>query len=67
MKIDPLHPSFAACVLDIDLSMVTKSSGSQEIIQAFEQYGLLVFPNQPLTSEGQLRFAKLFGELESFP
>jgi taurine dioxygenase/alpha-ketoglutarate-dependent 2,4-dichlorophenoxyacetate dioxygenase len=67
MKIDPLHPSFAACVLDIDLSMVTKSSGSQEIIQAFEQYGLLVFPNQSLTSEGQLRFAKLFGELESFP
>jgi alpha-ketoglutarate-dependent 2,4-dichlorophenoxyacetate dioxygenase len=38
-----------------------------EIDAAFNRYGILVFPEQPVTDEQQLAFSRLFGPLEVNP
>jgi alpha-ketoglutarate-dependent 2,4-dichlorophenoxyacetate dioxygenase len=61
-----LHPLFAAEVGPIDLRTVTDQATLDGIRAGMDEYGVLVFRDQPFLDEEQLAFAKRFdGELHS--
>ena len=64
MKITP-HPekTFGATITNIKVSNITTSQ-FQQIEDAFNQYGLLIFKNQHLSMSEQTEFGKRFGEIE---
>ncbi len=67
MAID-LHavtPDFAAEVGDVDLSQPLSPEVLAQIQQAFWTYSVLVFPDQKLTAEQHLAFARHFGPHET--
>ena len=69
MAIDlaPLHPTLGAEVRGVDLTRPVMPEVFAEIDAAFNRYGILVFPEQPVTDEQQLEFSRLFGQLEVNP
>ena len=69
MAIDlaPLHPTLGAEVHGVDLTRPVMPEIFAEIDAAFNRYGILVFPEQPVTDEQQLSFSRLFGPLEVNP
>jgi alpha-ketoglutarate-dependent 2,4-dichlorophenoxyacetate dioxygenase len=46
LRIEPLHPLFAARVSGIDLSEGVSNADFKEIRHAFERHSVLVFPGQ---------------------
>jgi len=64
MSIWPVTPDFAAEVGDVDLSQPLGEEQIGQIKEAFWKYAVLVFPDQDLTQEQHLRFARYFGPLE---
>ncbi len=63
----PLHPKFAARVTGVQIDQEINQGAFAEIQQAFDQLGVLVFPNQQINAEQQQAFAQRFGDLETFP
>ncbi len=61
----PVTPSFAAEIGDVDLSGSIDSSDLAAIKQAFATYAVLIFPNQQLSQDAHLDFARNFGPLET--
>ena len=61
----PVTPSFAAEVGDIDLSRPLDPADVQSVKDAFFTYSVLVFPDQHLSQDQHLDFAKHFGPLET--
>jgi len=61
----PVTPSFAAEIGDIDLSVPIPPSDIQAIKDAFTKYAVLIFPDQQLSQDQHLDFARLFGPLET--
>ena len=61
----PVTPGFVAEIGDVDLAQPLSAEDSAAIKQAFADYAVLIFPEQRLTQPQQLRFAELFGPLES--
>jgi alpha-ketoglutarate-dependent 2,4-dichlorophenoxyacetate dioxygenase len=61
----PVTPSFAAEIGDVDLSQPIAPSDFQPIRDAFAQYAVLIFPDQHLSQDQHLDFARLFGPLET--
>ena len=61
----PVTPSFAAEIGDVDLSEQVAPADLQAIKEAFTQYAVLIFPNQLLSQDEHLDFARHFGPLES--
>src|SRR5579863_3288281 len=61
----PVTPSFAAEIGDIDLSDPIDSSNLLAIKQAFATYAVLIFPDQQLSQDAHLDFARHFGPLEA--
>ncbi len=61
----PVTPSFAAEIGDVDLSKQTEPSDLQAIKDAFAKYAVLIFPEQHLSADQHLDFARLFGPLET--
>jgi alpha-ketoglutarate-dependent 2,4-dichlorophenoxyacetate dioxygenase len=62
-----LHPTLGAEVRGVDLTLPVEPAVFAEIEAAFNRYGILVFPAQPVTDEQQLAFSRLFGPLEVNP
>jgi alpha-ketoglutarate-dependent 2,4-dichlorophenoxyacetate dioxygenase len=60
----PITPGFAAEIGDADLTNLTDGDLAA-IRQAFWDYAVLVFPDQSLTQEQHLDFARHFGPLET--
>jgi alpha-ketoglutarate-dependent 2,4-dichlorophenoxyacetate dioxygenase len=60
----PVTPNFAAEIGDVDLSQPLSPDDQEAIKNAFWKYGVLVFPDQHLTHDQHIEFAKLFGPLE---
>lgn len=56
----PLHPVFAAEVGALDRRNLRDEATLAEIRAGMDQYGVLVFRNQPFTDEEQLDFAQRF-------
>jgi alpha-ketoglutarate-dependent 2,4-dichlorophenoxyacetate dioxygenase len=65
MVIYPVYENFAAEIGDVDLSKPLSSADRAEIEAAFNRHSILVFPDQHLTTEQHLDFARNFGPLET--
>jgi alpha-ketoglutarate-dependent 2,4-dichlorophenoxyacetate dioxygenase len=63
IAIRKLTPVFGAEITGVDLAQVDDAS-FEEIEDAFENFSVLVFPNQNLDDESQIDFSRRFGELE---
>ena len=67
IEVTPLHPTLGAEVRGIDLTRPVVPEIFAEIETAFNRFGILVFPAQPVSDEQQLAFSRLFGPLEVNP
>jgi alpha-ketoglutarate-dependent 2,4-dichlorophenoxyacetate dioxygenase len=67
ISVTPLHPTLGAEVQGVDLIRPVMPEILAEIDAAFNRYGILVFPDQPVNDEQQLAFSRLFGPLEVNP
>ncbi len=65
MVIDPITPQFAAEVGDVALSQPLAKADWETIQNAFWEYSVLVFPEQQLSIDQHLNFARRFGTLET--
>jgi len=66
LKIRQLGPCFFGEVSDIDLTRVFDEPTLEELRAAMDEYGVLLFRDQPLTDETQIAFAQRFdGELHA--
>jgi alpha-ketoglutarate-dependent 2,4-dichlorophenoxyacetate dioxygenase len=63
----PLHPLFVAEISGIDLSEPPTEATRREVEAVMDRYAVGVLRDQPIDDEQQLRFARLFGELEVRP
>ena len=61
----PVTPSFAAEIGDVDLSGTLEPVDLAAIKDAFTTYAVLIFPDQRLSQDQHLDFAKTFGPLET--
>jgi alpha-ketoglutarate-dependent 2,4-dichlorophenoxyacetate dioxygenase len=61
----PVTQGFAAEIGDVDLSGQIASADLQAIKEAFMQYAVSIFPNQHLSQDQHLDFARHFGPLET--
>ncbi len=61
----PVTPSFAAEIGDIDLSAPLAPADVAAIKDAFTKYAVLIFPDQRLSQDQHLDFARLFGPPET--
>ena len=61
----PVTLSFAAEIGDVDLSRALKPTDLTAIKDAFTTYAVLIFPDQHLSQDQHLDFAKTFGPLET--
>ena len=61
----PVTQSFAAEIGDVDLSRPLAPDDVAAIKQAFATYAVLIFPDQHLTQDQHLDFARHFGPLET--
>jgi alpha-ketoglutarate-dependent 2,4-dichlorophenoxyacetate dioxygenase len=65
ITIYPITESFAAEVGDVDLSRELNASDVALIKEAFATYAVLIFPDQHLSQDQHLDFARHFGPLET--
>jgi len=61
----PVTPSFAAEIGDADLSRPLDAADVTAIKDAFAKYSVLIFPDQHLSQDQHLDFARYFGPLET--
>ncbi len=61
----PVTPSFAAEIGDADLSRPIEPPDLIAIKEAFAKYAVLIFPDQQLSQDQHLDFARHFGPLET--
>ncbi len=66
-RFTPLHPLFAARCEGLDLRQPLTPAQAEAVETAMDRYAVLVFPNQPLDDEQQLRFGLNFGPVEDVP
>ncbi len=61
----PVTPNFAAEIGDIDLAAPIASADIAAVKDAFAEYAVLIFPDQRLSQDQHLDFARHFGPLET--
>ena len=61
----PVTESFAAEIGDVDLSVPLGIADVTAIKDAFAKYAVLIFPDQHLSQDQHLDFARHFGPLET--
>lgn len=67
ITISPLHDKFAAAISGVQVAEALTNAQFLVLRQAFDDFGVLVFPDQRLSAGQQQVFAERFGTLESFP
>src|SRR5215216_129348 len=60
----PVTPDFGAEIGDVDLSRPLDAADVTAIKEAFSKYAVVIFPEQQLSADQHLDFAKHFGPLE---
>lgn len=65
VRITPLHDLFAAEVRGLDLVAGPDGATFERIRDAFERFSVLVFRDQDIDDERQIRFSSRFGPLET--
>jgi alpha-ketoglutarate-dependent 2,4-dichlorophenoxyacetate dioxygenase len=66
VEVRPLHPSFGAEVMGLDL-MRPDAELARTCFEMFDRYAVCVFRNTGLDDAGHVAFSRLFGELEDAP
>src|SRR5262249_56327640 len=61
----PVTPGFVAEIGDIDLSTPLAAADLATVKEAFTKYAVLIFPDQHLSQDAHLDFARNFGPLET--
>jgi alpha-ketoglutarate-dependent 2,4-dichlorophenoxyacetate dioxygenase len=64
LQIRKLHPVFAAEVLGLDIRESLSSAQIGALVQALDAHAVLLFRNQPMDEDQQIRFARQFGPLD---
>jgi taurine dioxygenase len=64
MNVRPLSYALGAAVTGVDLQEPLEAEAIERIRKAWLEYSLLVFPGQKLSPESQVRFGRLFGDLD---
>ena len=64
LTVKPLHPLFVAEIGGVDLTLSVPREDLQTIWEAFNEHQILVFRDQRLDDESQMRFSRCFGTLE---
>ena len=64
ISIQPLHATFAGEVEGVEITAPLSADQVTTIANAMDEYAVLVFREQPMTDECQLRFTRYFGDLE---
>ena len=67
IAITPLHDLFAARLEGVDVAKQLDDESFALVREAFDRYGVLVFPDQRIDAGQQQRLAEGFGVLETFP
>src|ERR1700683_4784607 len=65
ITVQPVTPAFAAEIGRVHLSNTIAPDDVAAIKDAFAKYAVLIFPDQHLSQDQHLDFAKLFGPLET--
>src|ERR1700722_12703886 len=65
ITIYPVTPNFAAEIGDVDFAPGIAPDDLQDIKDAFTKYAVLIFPDQHLSQDQHLDFARNFGPLET--
>lgn len=63
-KIKPIHADFVGVVTGIDLRQTLSADAVTAIHHGMDQYAVLIFPDQPIDNEQQLRFTTQLGRLQ---
>lgn len=63
----PLHPLFAAELAGIDLRLPPAPDTRRAVESAMDRYAVTVLRDQQIDDEQQLRFTRIFGDLELAP
>jgi len=64
LKLQALHPLFAAQASGLDLTQPLSAQDVKEINAAMNQYAVLVWRNQPLSQTQHIAFSESFGPLD---
>ncbi|MDX3904487.1 MAG: TauD/TfdA family dioxygenase [Pigmentiphaga sp.] len=64
LTLTPLTPGFVADASGLDISRPLDDAQIRAIEKAMDDYAVLVFRDQPLDQDQQIRFAKYFGPLD---
>ncbi|GAA0496301.1 TauD/TfdA family dioxygenase [Pigmentiphaga sp. GD03639] len=64
LTLTPLTPGFVAEASGLDLARPLDAAAVRAIEKAMDDYAVLVFRDQPLDQDQQIRFAKSFGPLD---
>ena len=67
LTVRPLHPVFAAEVTGIDLREPPGPDLGREVAAVMDRYAVASLPGQLIDDVQQVRFARLFGDLEVAP
>jgi alpha-ketoglutarate-dependent taurine dioxygenase len=67
IEVRPMNSTIGAEIRGADLSRPLDEATWQEVRQAFADYLVVYFPNQPLTHEQHLAFSERFGSLMAMP
>ena len=67
MNLRPLHRTVGAEVTGVDLAATLDDETIARIRAAWIEWGVLVFPDQPVSDAEQIAFSRRFGDLEIFP
>ena len=65
ITVKKLHPLFGAEVSGIDITRPLDPREFGPIRAAFEEHSVLLFRDQPMDDEKQIRFSEYFGPLET--
>src|SRR5499425_3035677 len=61
----PVTPGFVAEIGDVNLSTTLEPADLADVKEAFTKYAVLIFPDQHLSQDAHLDFARNFGPLET--
>lgn len=64
IQAEPIANDFGARVTGVDLTQPLTRVQLDALVTAIDTYGVLVFPDQPVTQEQQVAFTKNFGPLD---
>ncbi len=64
LAVKPISPALGAEIVGIDLREDLSAAAVAEIVEAWHQHLVLLFRNQSLSEDDQIRFARHFGDLQ---